>query len=88
MPAPRSAGNAYSEFVKEARKRTRNEMGTQLESKATDEFCVAFGGAPPVEFAEAMAAPGSSRPPSSSWPPRGGGGGAGEPPAASIARPA
>ena len=52
MPAPRSAGAASAALVKEARKRTRNELGSQLEGKATDAFCVAFGG--PAAFGEAI----------------------------------
>ena len=54
MPAPRSAGAASAALVKEARKRTRNELGAQLEGKATDAFCVAFGG--PAAFGEAVGA--------------------------------
>lgn len=53
MPAPGS-GNARSEFVKQARMRARNEFGSELERKATDEFCLAVGGPATAVFAEAM----------------------------------
>jgi serine protease AprX len=54
MPPRRSSGDHRSDLVEEARKRTRNELGTDVESKATDEFCVAFGASAPPAVAEAM----------------------------------
>jgi serine protease AprX len=43
--------------LKSARRQTRNALGVDVESKATDEFCVAFGVAPAGTFAEAAGAP-------------------------------
>jgi serine protease AprX len=44
------------DLLKQARKRTRDALGADVESKATDEFCVAFAVAPSGAFAESAGA--------------------------------
>jgi serine protease AprX len=41
--------------VAQARKHTRDELGSELEAKATDDFCMAFGTASPAVFTEVFA---------------------------------
>ena len=44
------------DLLKQARRRTRDRLGVDVESKATDEFCVAFGASSAGAFAEAAGA--------------------------------
>ena len=44
------------DLLKQARKRTRDQLGADVESKATDEFCLAFGASPAGVFAESAGA--------------------------------
>ena len=41
-------------ILQKARQRTRDQLGSDVEGKATDEFCVAFGIAPQAAFAESV----------------------------------
>jgi serine protease AprX len=50
------ADDITPELLEQARKRTRDQLGTDVESKATDEFCVAFGASPAGMFAESAGA--------------------------------
>ena len=43
-------------MIKDARRRTRDDLGSAVESKATDEFCLAFATTMPAVLAEAFAA--------------------------------
>ena len=46
------ADDISPDLLKQARRRTRDQLGADVESKATDEFCVAFGVSPAGAFAE------------------------------------
>src|SRR5918994_733912 len=46
------ADDISPDLLKEARKRTRDQLGADVESKATDDFCLAFGVSPGGVFAE------------------------------------
>jgi serine protease AprX len=72
VPSSPQLDEISPELVKQARRRTRDQLGADVEGKATDAFCVAFGispagafaesGGPAGAFAEAMPAPTVSAP--------------------------
>ena len=43
MASSRRTDDISPELLKQARRRTRDQLGADIEGKATDEFCVAFG---------------------------------------------
>jgi serine protease AprX len=53
VPQPRRTDGISPELLRQARRRTRDQLGADVEGKATDAFCVAFGVAPTAAFAEA-----------------------------------
>ena len=50
------ADDISPDLVKQARRHTRDRLGVDVESKATDAFCLAFGVSPGAAFAEAAGA--------------------------------
>jgi hypothetical protein len=67
VPQSRRPDGISPELLRQARGRTRDQLGADVEGKATDEFCMAFAVPPGGEaaaggFAEAMRPPGSGAP--------------------------
>jgi len=72
VASSRRTDDISPELLKQARRRTRDQLGADIEGKATDEFCVAFGISPGGAFggseavgrvmAEAMPAPAMTAP--------------------------
>jgi len=56
MSPSRPADDVSPELLKQARRRTRDQLGVDVETKATDEFCLAFGISATRGFAEAAGA--------------------------------
>jgi serine protease AprX len=55
VPRARRPTGPPAEVINNARTRTRAELGSAVESKATDDFCIAFASAMPAALAEAFA---------------------------------